>query len=45
MCCLRSEIAFETFSHWAMWLRRYAASRQLVTAIGYQDFLKHNVGG
>jgi len=41
MSYLRSEIAFATFSRRATWLRRCAACRQPVAAIGNQDFLEH----
>jgi hypothetical protein len=41
MICLRAEIAFAACSRYAIWLRRCAACRLLVTAISKQYFLKH----
>jgi hypothetical protein len=41
MPCLRGETAFATFSRYAIWLRRCATCRRLVTAICDQDFFKH----
>src|SRR3569833_2697137 len=41
---LRGEIALTAFGRCAFWLRRCAACRQLVSAVGDEDFFKQNLG-